>query len=348
MITCDCCGRTDFDEAFWTSELSFDGKPTGVCYSSCRHCGMSIKQPFPEGLRDYYEKNWQSPERDFTETARWVAESLHVHGTTTFARAVDVGSRGWGFLAALEGEGIDLSAGELSDPHGDPGAWLGTGKVEATKDCGFISALHVLEHVEDIGLFMQDIFGMLEPRGILFLEVPSTELGTTTAENDDIARTHLRHFPLSALAAFMSFHGFQILRLDMADQDGLQSNRVLARKTGVPNGRELLLDVWKMSQARYHLAIEQLSKVTPSKVGLYGFSDAYYKLYIQEPPRVRHFRVFDKHRHGVEFDGIKVEPPGNIDLPELWLTPRQPRVIAAIREDLGETHPSVKLRSIWE
>jgi hypothetical protein len=347
-MICSCCGSDEsFEEAFTTQEISFSETVAHpVSYMTCGDCGMTEKSPFPSGLRAYYEENWQYPGRSHEDAALWIASTLSLHGITKLRRAFDVGSRDYRMLEDLKAAGVSILDMQISDPN-KGGHWFGDGKVPKSHDCQFVSASHVLEHVEDIHRFMGDVESLMMSSGILFLEVPSPELETQSSENDDIARTHLRHFPLSALGAFMSSRGFEILRLDMAVGDGHANNRVLAQK-GAFTALPVMQAVHELRLEFYREGIDRLRRLLPAKdVALYGFSDAYFKLWSVDSGVVEGFRVFDRYRHGSSLGAVTAEPLEALDVSCVILTSRQVAVVDTIKDDLKRSHPDLKVKSLW-
>jgi hypothetical protein len=288
---------------------------TKVDYHTCRGCGFTKKSPIPAGLDEYYRSSWMAPERPHGDASEWLLESMEANCVRPLS-AIDVGARDDAFVRLLGCEDTSIFDPQIS------GGFVGTEGFTPPGKYDLVCTQHVLEHVEDVRAFMEDLKAMAS--GLIFIEVPSPELETLAATNDDIARTHLQHFTLNSLIGLAFNHGLYVLRADFQVGDGLRNNRVLLSVTP-PRGVDVIRGVHKNLRAAYSSAAEVIFSFDPSTVALYGKSDGHFKLRLYGGERIDNYAVFDRFRGTL--DGID-------KYDAVALTPRGLPIRKAIKEDL--------------
>lgn len=313
------------NEAPFTEEGSYE-----VTYYVCDGCGYATKRPYPVGLDLYYSKGWQAPPRTHVCAANWVKLTTDANCIHPMDAAVlDVGSRDRGLVDEL-----GAAVGDFWDPN-TSGPFLGTESFTRPERPAhqLVCACHVLEHVPDVRLFMSDMMALT--KNYIFLEVPSPELETLDGSNDDICRTHLHHFPLTALQALARSCGLYVLRADMEDSDGHKSNRVLLAKQ-LPDYGRVMTEVYLQQRKAYINAVRKVLDHDPEEWALYGKSDAYHKLCNVGGSEVERYCVFDLNKTGLS----------GIEDYSVMITPRQPEVRQAIKDYLSGR--GVRWIDLWD
>jgi len=144
-------------------------------------------KPSPEGMRRFKDESYV-----FNYTEEWAQESAT--NLTSRARVrkiisdiqriipkgsstLDVGCGGGSLVTALASSGYDATGYDSSpaclkyaESHG-----LGTyiDKLPIGRQFDFVSAIHVLEHVDNPGEFLQNIYTLLKHEGIFYAIVPN-------------------------------------------------------------------------------------------------------------------------------------------------------------------------------
>lgn len=99
-----------------------------------------------------------------------------------------------------------------------------------------ITALDVLEHVDNIDSFMKDIKRLLNKGGYLFLQVPDLEKATF----DWLLADHLSHFHIRTLTQLLSIYGFEVIKICNTFIDG--AIQVLARQVNLTKNYSNVVD----------------------------------------------------------------------------------------------------------
>lgn len=146
---------------------------------------------------------------------RWLLQ--RIHGKHSL---LDIGS-GFGiFPYTMKWHGFDVTCLE---PNKASAAFI-NGKLkmichnaffeDAVKwlpKCKVVSAIHVLEHTKDPEGFLKDIGHVMQPEGLLFLEVPDAEeFSTLPEDHDEFNSTHLYFFDVSTLFRLVEYAGFRV------------------------------------------------------------------------------------------------------------------------------------------
>lgn len=328
-LACVACAGTDFRTLLARHELGFHGEPSVVArdYELCTACGLVRKTPQPtaEALRDYYAKCWQfaepRPAPCFDSAAQWIAVTLRLHGVRALDRGLDVGAKDSALLHALGATGIPVATQDAIDPQpqsaGVEPAWLGEGHYEHPTRCDFVAATHVLEHVHDPRLFLQDLGGIVAEGGFLYLEVPALEIADY-GHADNINRAHLWHFSVPALTRLLTQHprGFQLVRVDL---DGSVPDwpvtRALLRR-GASDEQSSLAAAFRAQAEAQTVAVDRalarLERYDPADAVLYAACENLLQLWArlgerEWQARFGAFRIVDAYRR--EFLGREVWTP---------------------------------------
>lgn len=326
---CCCCLASDFRRIGERHELGFRGEPDVALrhYEICARCGLVRKDPLPapEALRDYYAKSWQfsepRPAECFDSAARWIAATLATHGCRELGRGLDVGAKDSALLAALERAGVRVAARDAIDPQPQTDtvreAWLGEGTYEHPTRCELVCATHVLEHVHQPRLFLEDAGRIVADGGLLYLEVPALEINDY-GHADNINRAHLWHFSIPALARLCDSapRGFHLVRLDM---DGSVRDwpvtRLLLRK-GRPDEHSPLAGAFRQQEEAQtracEAAVRELARHDPREAALYGACENLLRMWAtvgaeRWQERFGAFTIVDAYRR--EFLGAPVATP---------------------------------------
>jgi 2-polyprenyl-3-methyl-5-hydroxy-6-metoxy-1,4-benzoquinol methylase len=196
----------------------------------CEHCGFAFADTTVSQAQydeyyatlSHYESNevatggggtpWDAARLD--DTAADLAELAPLD-----ARVLDIGCANGGLLRALKGAGFSALAGvDPSEACVRTTASLGIeaevgGLFElppAIGKFGLVILSHVLEHVADVNGAIEGIAGLLEPDGLIYIEVPdaSRYADFLVAPFQDFNIEHINHFSQRALVNLMARHGF--------------------------------------------------------------------------------------------------------------------------------------------
>ncbi len=157
----------------------------GIPHYRCRACRLVFSRPavnanFQERLDEFEPAYLQYLEEGPEDRANFEALWAHLTrvGMTQRSRLLDVGCGSGKLVRWLRGRSLDASGLEPNGAlfarflAGDP--WFSRGTVEDAIGGPFdvITALDVLEHVEDPGTFLAGAASLLRPGGILHLSTP--------------------------------------------------------------------------------------------------------------------------------------------------------------------------------
>jgi len=219
----------------------------------CAACGLAYRNPRPtrEELREYYETSlaasgsvWRESGRDTTR-GRLIAERKRFlervarerTSSTNPPRLLDVGCAGGHLLEALElpawrvvglepsrsaaararERGIEVVEGRLESCELPPGSFT------------LVSCVSVLEHVWDVREFVAALDRLVEPEGLLFVEVPDS-CRPIPQVAEFYSFEHLTHFTRGTLERLLAEHGYESVRFERPTAPAL---RLAARKVGV-------------------------------------------------------------------------------------------------------------------
>ena len=220
---CDCLtGRVIHTQHFQLSE----GHPLPpVCdYVICDGCGFAFSDTSVDqaGYDAYYagmSKYADSATSTGAGVLPWdkarldgLADQVADFCDNHSARIVDIGCANGGLLTALQSKGflnvcgIDPSPAcvETTRKLSKGDAWVGTlagVPAEAGTFDGIILS-HVMEHVRDLGAAMDLVYGLLNPGGWVYIEVPdaSRYAEFLVAPFQDFNTEHINHFSEMSLA----------------------------------------------------------------------------------------------------------------------------------------------------
>jgi len=179
---CDFCERSDF-------RLWFDAGHIKIV--RCQHCGLMFLTPRlrKEALRDLYNRHeyYQdvSPASSKLIHVPFYVEMLNRIKTSAKAsgslRLLEVGAGGGLLSKCAALMGYDVTAQEISRPGIERlRAWgikVIDGDFEELTDlgCGFdaVIALHLIEHMQSVRVFLDKVYRCLNSRGVLILQVPN-------------------------------------------------------------------------------------------------------------------------------------------------------------------------------
>jgi SAM-dependent methyltransferase len=200
----------------------------------CASCGFAWTATDPEPLEELYGQGYFSGDayEDYLQPAarrfeagrrlQWLLRTGRV------SSLVEAGCAGGFFVeaalqAGITASGVELSAemaGYARDRLGVP-VWQG--RFEAAPldtPVQAVCAFHVLEHVEDPNAFVRTAWKLLEPGGLLALEVPN--IASSAASRQGLAwpglqpRYHRWHFGPTSLRRLVERSGFEVLVSDTA------------------------------------------------------------------------------------------------------------------------------------
>jgi SAM-dependent methyltransferase len=133
-------------------------------------------------------------------------------------RALDIGAAGGGNTRVLEAHGWQAIALEYSDSAADVALSRGIRVIRAdarelpmrSGTCGLVTALDVLEHIDEDYLAAAEIARVLQPGGTALIAVPC-DMALWSAHDDAVG--HLRRYSRSGLAGLVQKAGLTVERM---------------------------------------------------------------------------------------------------------------------------------------
>jgi SAM-dependent methyltransferase len=133
-------------------------------------------------------------------------------------RALDVGAAGGGNTRVLQAHGWQAVGVEYSDSVADVANSRGICTIRAdarelpvrSETCGLVTALDVLEHIEEDYLAAAEIARVLQPRGTALIAVPC-DMALWSAHDDAVG--HLRRYSRSELANLVQKAGLTVEKM---------------------------------------------------------------------------------------------------------------------------------------
>jgi 2-polyprenyl-3-methyl-5-hydroxy-6-metoxy-1,4-benzoquinol methylase len=217
-LSCASCGgRTSFP-------IAQHGKWTYFQCKSCRSLEL-FPMPTEEELHAYYNSSYKVPFEAYHKTFQRVSSSL-LSAIETFAprsTLLEIGCSHGTFLLAAQTAGWDVAGIEISDPAAENarahGLRVFTGTLERvgaklpTFDC--IVAWHVIEHIVDVGAFLEAIRERVRPGGIVALRTPNAASLVAKIIPQYwqwiYPPAHVRLFSLSGLRQLLERYGLRVV-----------------------------------------------------------------------------------------------------------------------------------------
>ena len=220
---------------------------------TCERCGVGQTVPVPDAaeLGAFYAKDYKYDAhvliaREKRWRARRMLELAAPAGGWHGKRILDVGCM-YGYLleegarkGAREAVGVELSAGPANDARAR-GMDVFHGTIEAfakERPARFdaIFAQHVLEHVADLGAFLDTARSLLAPGGRLCICLPNFETRTRRVFPEAWGwyqvPVHLWHFSARSLDRLLEGHGFDVARTARRGGDSLLVLLTLLQSVG--------------------------------------------------------------------------------------------------------------------
>lgn len=239
--TCPICNQSAAADARAHAELALEQAPRRYEVLRCAGCGLRWMSPYPTAEdfqtiydHDYYESgleggfSYREEKRELLPCYAGVARRFRDMGVVE--RLLDVGCGTGDFLEAARDQGLlgagvepsEYAAGKarakgFSVYQGVLSDLLPVNEGYAAAHCS-----HVLEHVPDAGLFMDELRSVLLPGAPLYLEVPLQFEGILDTvrrlrgqrrEYSDYSIHHHYFFTPDALTRLLGAHGFEISSL---------------------------------------------------------------------------------------------------------------------------------------
>jgi 2-polyprenyl-3-methyl-5-hydroxy-6-metoxy-1,4-benzoquinol methylase len=223
MTGCAVCGSADASRPLLAGSLA-----------ECSRCGFVWTAAEPAQLEDLYGagyfcgdayEDYLQPSARRFEAARRLSWLLR---TRRISSLVEAGCAGGFFVEAAIRAGIAAAGVELSP---ELAAYareqlrlpVCQGRFEATTleaPVQAVCAFHVLEHVEDPNAFVRTAWKLLEPGGLLAVEVPNIASPAARRLGPDWPglqpRYHRWHFGPTSLRRLVERHGFEVVVQDTA------------------------------------------------------------------------------------------------------------------------------------
>jgi 2-polyprenyl-3-methyl-5-hydroxy-6-metoxy-1,4-benzoquinol methylase len=207
----------------WRWVAAIDNAPA---LRRCCRCGFVERSSLPAGEwknlyeGDYYPRYFEHAEQWRFEARRRLAWIRKAHAPH---RLLEIGSGGGFFVEVARRSGIDAHGVELSDIAAGHArdvlkVPVTTGDFQTAELAGpydAVVAFHVLEHIPDPCVFLQQAHDLLVPGGLLAIEVPNIESVGARAEGLSwrplLPDHHLSHFAPTTLLRLVTSVGLEPL-----------------------------------------------------------------------------------------------------------------------------------------
>lgn len=233
MTPCPACSQSYFEDLVDFGVLPRSGVflnspkdpfPTvHLAHEFCATCGL-IRQKSIEAVSHDYSQIDRATTRQFPKYIDQIVGSLASHGVSMSDLVLEIGSNDGGFLERLEAAGYtrligvepSISCAEISQAKGhvvEVAHWdEKTASAMREKFGPFLAVIcrHTLEHVPDPLGFLQAIRTVMDPKGIIFIEVPDARPITHDLRGHELWDEHLHIFSATNLSFIMRRAGFSV------------------------------------------------------------------------------------------------------------------------------------------
>ncbi|MCD4722137.1 MAG: class I SAM-dependent methyltransferase [Desulfobacula sp.] len=190
--------------------------PVNLCY--CKECGLlQLTDPIPsEKLYSTY--NWLSSWKPNPQIPGVLSLIKELPGINKSSKIIEIGSNDGSFLNDLRKLGFQNIYG--IEPSSDgvasavqngidtlPGYFTNKTALSIAQEKGrpdLIISRHVLEHVQDLILFIEGIQTLLKEDGYILIEVPDTDFILEEMDYSQIWEEHTNYFSLKTLNRYLS------------------------------------------------------------------------------------------------------------------------------------------------
>lgn len=238
---CNLCHSTEF-EVLSTRDRDGEYLRTVIC----KECGLVWSDPFPINPTEYYQKDYRilykgtfEPKIKHIYRAAKTAVNRY-QGLKNYLKGkqnvLEIGSGGGEFSYLLRQLGFSIRSIEPNEGYGnysktEYGLDVQIGFAQNTEfapeSFDFITASHVLEHVDDPTLVLKKLHGWLKSDGMLAIEVPNIE-ATCQSPKSTFHTAHLFNFNQATLSLLVEKCGFTVVKTFFSSDKGNVS--LVARK----------------------------------------------------------------------------------------------------------------------
>jgi 2-polyprenyl-3-methyl-5-hydroxy-6-metoxy-1,4-benzoquinol methylase len=229
---CPLCSSADFRQVATRQD--------GLPIQECNLCGLAFVDPRPSSARlaDYYGKGYFTGEKDFFKDKDYCLErdkSLAARAITGYQEIIshfdvrdkvilDIGCASGALLCLLREQGAREVVGL---DHAEYPVAFGRERYDLDLRCktlesaslpdgyfDLVTLIDVIEHVEDLNVFVTELRRVLKPDGNVFLSTPNYLAHTLAKEEWSCLYQdfeHLQYFSRHSLGALARTKGFQVL-----------------------------------------------------------------------------------------------------------------------------------------
>lgn len=338
-VRCIYCGGEELEEVLEYRELNritSDCKPwpSGGRFAVCRDCHYPqtvIDEQWRQGIRDiyasyqvYFQSGGQEQSvYDPVSGQPMLRSDRLVHCLKDFldlgknGRMLDIGCANGNFLRAFakvvkgwEMNGVEWDEKYLPEVMAIPGfvRLYSDGMNHVPAGFDLITLIHCFEHIPDPGPMLRSIYDKLEPRGLLFIDVPDCSVNPFVL----VIADHSSHFSLASLLSLVEQAGFEIV---CASDSWLAKEISIVARKGEKSGCQLQLEPAYGEQLKRHIGwmqavsfqANELAKKEP--IGIFGTSIAATWLWAEVGGRVSFFVDEDPNRINNHHCGIPIFSP---------------------------------------
>jgi SAM-dependent methyltransferase len=341
-------------------------------YRLCQECGLIYLYPRPdeEALKNYYSnvpvshistsalEDYKKPEYD--HTVNFIRSNINIEKS----KIVEVGAASGDLLRRLEQyttasvQGVEASKECCDYANGQFGINMINGVLESidlsasglTESADLVICCHTLEHIIEPSLFLEKLSQIMNPTGLLYIEVPSTRL-LATFENPRYGRNihhlHLNHFISSSLSLALTKIGLSpILIYDDVGTNYPSLKAIFSKQDSAVLANDYFLKQITIQNRQYKIALESTTALvsqSKEKIVLWGAGqDLFYVLqdYPESFPASR-VTLVDKNpqKQGKLFCGMMVGNPLDLEwdeIDQIIITPSNQMLQFHIQEDIDQ------------
>jgi SAM-dependent methyltransferase len=275
-MACRICEKSDVKELWswpefplyiWPIDQDYAQEYARLCVYWCPECGLVQLDRFEESfIQKLYSKDvfglvsaseFPSTSAKNNDFLRYCVRTLGANWAVG-RRLLDVG--GYDLLTSVD---LNYSAGVICDPNAPEAVSqdnLTTRRDFFSRRCfernefDVVIAKHVVEHIEHVRAFVEDVHYVLKDRGRFILEVPELKSSTGREACAVFYHQHVMYFDRFSLGNLLRKSGFNIVDIE---QDGTNL-RMIAEKAAAGSafsGYEIDRDIPE-AMGRYRLGLQ--------------------------------------------------------------------------------------------
>lgn len=237
----------------------FDEKtPDGLTTAECKACGLLFVQSIPESklwsddsleaTLAYYDNHYDGVPDKFPYGLKLIQKQMAKQDDSYSVNLLDVGCGRGDFLSLAQEAGYTVSGLEMS-----------RGAIELCKQRGFekiyygdlnatdevfdvVSLFDVVEHIEDLNPFFNDLRNRIKDNGLVYIEVPRKCLTdqylklmslVSPIRNNRVSREHVQLYSDQSLKTLLKRNGFDVVHFETRMSLSWKDKKPYIRNMGI-------------------------------------------------------------------------------------------------------------------